>query len=61
MDEETVKSASEVIADKKQKMAFYKRLQLKLLDFKESDLFLRDEVIQIIKNEYDNWSKKQVS
>ena len=28
--------------------------KLKLLDFKESDMFLRDEVIQIIKNEYDN-------
>jgi hypothetical protein len=54
MDEETVKSASTVIADKKEKMAFYKRLQLKLLDFKESDMFLRDEVIQLIKNEYDN-------
>lgn len=53
MDEETVKSAHEVIADKKEKMAFYKRLQLRLLDSKESDMFLRDEVIQLIKDEYD--------
>tara|TARA_R110000751_G_scaffold307673_1_gene430540 strand:- start:2341 stop:2511 length:171 start_codon:yes stop_codon:yes gene_type:complete len=53
MDEETLKTAHEALADKKQKMAFYKRLQLRLLDSKESDMFLRDEVMQLIKDEYD--------
>ena len=52
MDEEKLERTQSAIAEQKV-MAFYKRLQLRLLDGLKSDMYLRDEVMLIIKEEYD--------
>jgi|TARA_R110002126_G_scaffold227473_6_gene372013 hypothetical protein len=52
MDEEKQERTQNAIAEQKV-MAFYKRLQLRLLDGLKSDMYLRDEVMLIIKEEYD--------